>query len=477
MGEARRLIKNTGIIAVGGMATKLVQFLLLPLYTSVLPPTEYGAVDYLNTIALFCVPVASLLMDEALFRFLIDCKTEEDRRRAVTATVGVLALGCVLFAALMGVLELVFHPDSFWWIVGLVYAGTMLQMVSALLRGFGDTMGYSLANFLASAVMIVLNVLLIAVFRWGVEGMLSATIIAQGGVALVFAVRKRVWRLIDLRALDRAYMSRLLRYSIPLIPNKVSWTIINMLDRLVIMVTLGPGAAGLYAVAYKFPNVMDQIYGFFYQSWKESSARALNEDGDEVSFYNTIYRMLRRFMMSVVLGMTALMPLVYDLMIDWQYHEGILYVPILLLATFFSNISGFYGGIFTAHKDTKIMGTTTLASAVLCLVLDLALIPTIGLYGASIATLVSTLCVNEYRRRKVTKYARLEEDGRELAGMLAGGALVLGCFYLYAYLDLIPALCAGVIAALAFFVIANGAVLRSGVLFVRGNISGGRGRG
>ena len=90
MGEARRLIKNTGIIAVGGMATKLVQFLLLPLYTSVLPPTEYGAVDYLNTIALFCVPVASLLMDEALFRFLIDCETEEDRRRAVTATVGVL---------------------------------------------------------------------------------------------------------------------------------------------------------------------------------------------------------------------------------------------------------------------------------------------------------------------------------------------------------------------------------------------------
>ena len=161
--------------------------------------------------------------------------------------------------------------------------------------------------------------------------------------------------------------------------------------------------------------------------------------------------------------------------------SGILYlaanVPILLLATFFSNISGFYGGIFTAHKDTKIMGTTTLASAVLCLVLDLALIPTIGLYGASIATLVSTLCVNEYRRRKVTKYARLEEDGRELAGMLAGGALVLGCFYVYAYLDLIPALCAGVIAALAFFVIANGAVLRSGVLFVRGNISGGRGRG
>lgn len=455
MGEARRLIKNTGIIAVGGMATKLVQFLLLPLYTSVLPPTEYGAVDYLNTIALFCVPVASLLMDEALFRFLIDCETEEDRRRAVTATVGVLALGCVLFAALMGVLELVFHPDSFWWIVGLVYAGTMLQMVSALLRGFGDTMGYSLANFLASAVMIVLNVLFIAVFRWGVEGMLSATVIAQGGVALVFAVRKRVWRYVDLSLIDRAYMGRLIRYAVPLVPNKVSWTIMNMLDRLVIMVTLGPGAAGLYAVAYKFPNVMDQVYGFFYQSWKESSARSLNAEGDEVDFYDAIYRMLRRFMMSVVLGMTALMPLVYDLMIDWQYHEGILYVPILLLATFFSNISGFYGGIFTAHKDTKIMGTTTIVSALLCLVLNLVLIPSIGLYGASVATLASMFVVNEYRRVKVRAYARLTEDRREQALTLLCFALVLGLFYVQAYVGGWWPLVGSIVVAAAFFVCAN----------------------
>ena len=45
MGETSRLIKNTGIIAVGGMATKLVSFLLLPLYTSVLSTADYGTVD------------------------------------------------------------------------------------------------------------------------------------------------------------------------------------------------------------------------------------------------------------------------------------------------------------------------------------------------------------------------------------------------------------------------------------------------
>ncbi len=165
-------------------------------------------------------------------------------------------------------------------------------------------------NFTASALTIVLNVLFIAVLRWGVVGMLSATVMAQGGVALTFMVMRKLWRYIDPSAFSISYARDLLLFSFPLIPNKVSWTMNNLLDRLIIMNTLGASAAGVYAVTYKFPGVMDQVYGFFYQSWKESSARALNSDEDEFAFYNSVYRALsQRFMMSVVLLMSALMPL------------------------------------------------------------------------------------------------------------------------------------------------------------------------
>lgn len=466
MGEARRLIRNTGIIAVGGAATKLVQLFLLPLYTSVLSTSEYGTVDYLNVVALFCVPVVSLLMDEALFRFLIDCKTERERRRVVTATCVLLGCGSLAFMVLAGLYALVFRSENLPWVVGLVFAGAALQMVSALLRGFGDTASYAFANFLASAATIGLNVLFIAVFRWGVVGMLSATVIAQGGVAAVFAVLRRVWRYIDLSSLDRAHLIGLLRYSVPLIPNKVSWTIMNMSSRLVIMGVLGASPAGLFAVAYKFPNVMDQVYGFFYQSWKESSARALNSSEDEVRFYNRVYRALRRFMMSVVLAMTAIMPLVYDLLIDPSYHEGVLYVPILLLATYFSNISGFYGGIFTAHRDTKIMGTTTIVSAAVCLALNVMLIPAIGLYGASLATLAALVVVNEYRRRKVVQYAALDEDPREGALTVMALVTVFVCFYLYAYRGMLAALMVGIAVAALHFFAANGDVIKATVSIV-----------
>ena len=258
------------------MATKLVQFLLLPLYTSVLSTADYGTVDYINTIALFCVPAVSLLMDEALFRFLIDCRTDEGRAKAVTASCVVLLAGCVSFTVLAILVWLLFKPENAGWVVGLVVAGALLQMASAVLRGFGDTVGYSVMNFTASALTILLNVLFIAILRWGGGWHALCYGHCSGRCCLVFMVMRKLWRYIDPSTFSISYARDLLRYSFPLIPNKVSWTINNLLDRLIIMNTLGASAAGVYAVSYKFPGVMDQVYGFFYQSWKESSARALS---------------------------------------------------------------------------------------------------------------------------------------------------------------------------------------------------------
>lgn len=455
MGEASRLARNTGIIAVGGMATKLVQFLLLPLYTSVLSTAEYGTVDYINTIALFLVPVASVLMDEAMFRFLIDCRTDGDRSRAVTCSCAAMLGGSAVFAVGALLVWALFQPGDLAWVVALVVAQALLQMTSALLRGFGDTVAYALMNFVSSVATIILNVLFITAFHWGVIGMLSATIIAQGGVAIAFLALKRTWRYVDLLAFDAAYTASLVRYAVPLIPNKVSWTIMNMVDRLIIMNVMGAGPTGVYAVAYKFPNFMDTVYGFFYQSWKESSARALVSEGDEVVFYNSVYRALRRFMVSVVLLMTALMPFVYGLLVEGDYGTGMLYVPILLIATYYSNISGFYGGIFTAHLDTRIMGVTTVVSALLCLVLCAVLIPAMGLWGASIATLAATFTVNEYRLAKVRRHADLSRDYRGRALAFAALAAVLVFYYIFCATGLPLALAACLACAVAYALPAN----------------------
>lgn len=428
MNEKKRLIKNTGMIAIGNISTKLVSFFLLPLYTALLSTSEYGTFDYILSIATFCVPFVSVLMDESIFRFLIDCKKQEEKEKVIsTALVIVLiGMGCFTLVGVPVMQGLHYHYTYYATIY--ILLNVMSGMISAILRGIGRTDQYALFNFLLGSIQVTLNVVFIAAFRMGVGGMLMASILTQFFVSTIFIFRIRLWRYFDFRIVNSQMAKDMIVYSLPLIPNKVSWSIINLSDRIVLMNWVGSEATGLYAVSYKFPNLMDTVYGFFYQSWKESSARVMGDDSQN-DFYNAVYEYLKNFMYALVLGMSAFMPLIFRIMINKNYYEALFYVPILLLATYFANISGFYGGIFTAYKDTKIMGTTTLAAAILNLTINLLMIHKFGIYAAAISTLVANFLIYLYRRWKVSKYIELNEDRRETVIAIASTIVIFALFY------------------------------------------------
>lgn len=450
MNERKHLIKNTGIIAIGNLSTKLVSFLLLPLYTSLLSTSEYGTIDYITSISLFCIPFVSLLMDESMFRFLIDCKTEKEKSNVISSSLLLILIGCILFSIVcLPILIYIKYEYSLFFLI-YIYSSVISMMISALLRGIGRTDKYAVFNFLTSMFNAVLNVIFIAFLDLGVKGMLSAFIFSQLGISIIYIAKEKLWKYIKLTRVDYLETKKMLTYSIPLIPNKVSWSIINLSSRIIIMNLLGSNVAGLYAVANKFPTLMDTIYGFFYQSWKESSARVIDSE-NQSEFYNSVYTSLKKFMYSVVIIMVAFMPLAFRFLIDVSFYDAILYVPILLLGTYFSNISGFYGGIFTAYKDTKIMGTTTMIAAILNIFLNIVFINWIGLFAAALATLIANLVVYFYRKQKVKKYIYLNEDYKD---KFISCLITVIIFILYYTQDSIF-LIVGAIIALIYAVVQN----------------------
>lgn len=433
MNEQKRLIQNTGIIAIGNLSTKLVSFFLLPLYTSILTTSEYGIVDYIVSISTFCVPFISLLMDESMFRFLIDCKNERQKSKVIsTSMIIILSGGGIFLCVAIPILLYIRYEYTIYFLLYII-SSVVSTMMSAFLRGIGRTDQYAVFNFMTSFVKILLNIVFIAILYLGVEGMMLASIIAQIAVSGIYFVITQLWLYLDFKQIEEKRVKEMIKYSIPLIPNKVSWSIINLSDRIIIMNYMGSNYSGLYAVSYKFPTLMDTIYSFFYQSWKESSARVMG-DSDQNIFYNSVYNYLKNFMYSVVLGMIAFMPLVFHFLVNPSYQDAILYVPILLMATYFSNISGFYGGIFTAYKDTKIMGTTTIVAACINLMVNFCLIHMWGLYAAAFSTLLANLVVCFYRRIKVRKYIVLQENYRKKLFSCVVTVFVLIMFYCNRYI-------------------------------------------
>ena len=408
MNQKKQLLKNTVIIAIGKLSTQIISFLLLPLYTSKLSPAEYGTYDFLVTLSVFLLPVITMLMEESMFRFLIDAEDLKNKKRVITATITYTTIGTLLFTIIAGIVMGIMKYEYTFVFLLFIISNVLIGLSNALARGTGKIKLYSLSNFILGASTIVLNVVFIVSLKLGVNGLLWSNTIANSVTALIVLMKLHLPQFISRKDLSKKTLVEMLRYSIPLVPNNLSWIIISLSDRLMITWMIGTDANGLFSIAYKFPNIIYTCYGFFSTAWKESAAKILKED-NKTQYYNSIYKDIKFFLKAIVLGLIAIMPFVFPLLVDSSYNEAYKYIPILVISIYYTNMSNFYGGIFTAFKNTKIMGSTTIVAAILNVIINLIFIPKFGIFAAAFSTLISNVIIFTYRRYKLREYIKLKE--------------------------------------------------------------------
>ena len=408
MNQKKQLLKNTAIIAIGKLSTQIVSFLLLPLYTAKLSTEEFGTYDFFVTLSVFLLPIITLLMEESMFRFLIDADDLKSKKRTITATIVYTAVGTVIFTILAAIIMGIIHYEYAVIFIIFIISNILLGLSNALSRGMGKVNLYSLSNFILGVITIILNILFIVTFKLGVNGLLWSNIIANTATAVIMFYKLHLPQFVSKKDFSRETLGKMIRYSAPLVPNNLSWVIISLSDRLMLTQITGADANGIYAVANKFPNIVYTCYGFFSTAWKESAARILKEE-NKSQYYNSIYKDVKFFLKAIVLGLIAIMPLAFPLLVNESYNDAYKYIPILIISIYYTNMSNFYGGIFTAYKNTKIMGSTTAVAAVINIVINIIFIPKFGIYAATFSTLISNIVVYFYRRYKIMDYIKLKE--------------------------------------------------------------------
>lgn len=385
------LAKNTLLFTISSFGSKLMTFLLVPLYTNILSTTDYGVVDIISTTAMLLIYVLTLNISISVMRFAIEDK--ETPERAMRYGLTVLRNG----TAIMGVgtlivwkLALINWPWYYFvFIFSLFFVDALEGMLSNYLRATDRVHIMVKSSLLSTATKLVSNIVTLVFLRWGVIGYLFSMILGPM-IASVYSA----FYILPLKKIiiypeeEKKLHKEMRRYAIPASMNALGWWVANSIDRYFITWMKGASLNGVYSVAYKIPTIMSTLCNIFGQAWGLSAIKEYDRD-DTDGFFSKTYALLSAgltFSCSVlILGNAAIARVLFarDFFEAWKYSS------ILVLSMLYSGLSNFLGGIFGAAKHNDELAASSVVCAVINMALNAILIPSFGGVGAAIATAVS----------------------------------------------------------------------------------------
>lgn len=408
MNKKKQLAKNTIIIFFGRVCTQLISFFLLPLYTSYLATKEYGTVDLIQTYVTLLVPIITLELEMSIFRFLIDSrKSEKETNKLISNNFFILGISLSIFSILYIIVSSIVAIPYRWLIlvdiIVCVLSGNFLQVA----RGFGKTLDYAISCILTGLTTVISNIILICFVHMQAEGMIISMALANFMCSLYLFIRLKLYSKINFKIVDFKQIKEMYKYSLPLIPNGISWWIVNVSDRSIISIVLGASANGLYAISNKFPTIISSLTGVFNLSWSESAALHINSS-DRDEFFSDITNTILRLFMALGVGMLACMPFVFPILIDVKYNDAYNYIPFLVLGTVFNVAICLYSQVYLAKKLSKQVASTAIVGAIINILINVIFIKQIGLYAAAISTMISYFVMMIYRHFDLKKYVNIK---------------------------------------------------------------------
>lgn len=387
MNVYKKLVNNSLVFAVGNLGTKLIIFLLLPLYTSYLTKSEFGLVDLFTTTLSCLIPIFTLSIFDSVLRYAMD--KNYDKQAVLINSIVVTLCGFILSILFYPIFINILPFDN---LIIYFYLILFFQSINSTLTQYVRAQGkirlFAVSGIINAFILLVCNVIFLMGYHMGIIGYLISLIFANIITFLFLIIKGKLRYSFKVSKINVKLTKEMLLYSIPLIPNALMWWIMGLSDRYIITYFLGLSATGIYAVANKIPSVLNMINSIFFQAWQMSAIEEYDSK-DKSKFFSNVFNVFSIVMLVSTSIILVNLKLIIKFFVADNYYEAWEYVPFLLLGVVFSSFSGFLGTNYIAAKKTKGVFKTSVIGAIINIIVNVILIPKIGINGASIGTMVS----------------------------------------------------------------------------------------
>ena len=349
----KRLISNTAVLGIGVFASKFLVFLMMPFYTGILSPEEYGTADLISQTANLLIPLACIGIVDGIFRFTMD--KEGDKRAVLSSGIFILIISSAVFGLISPLIGLVPYFESYVLLIVLYVISANIHSVCAqYLRASGRTSAFALQGIINTALVILLNILFLAVFELGITGYVLSVVVSDAAVSLILIFPFKLYKDIRPSFIDKRLIVKLLKYSIPMIPATIFWWITSVSDRYMVTYFCGSAENGLYTAAYKIPTLLTLLSTVFMEAWQYSAVAEDNgeENKEKIKFFSEVFKYYVALIFTACTAIIGMSQIFISLLCASSYSEAWRFVPILTLSAVFSGITSFFGSVYLLKKKS-----------------------------------------------------------------------------------------------------------------------------
>ncbi|MFN2417572.1 MAG: lipopolysaccharide biosynthesis protein [Candidatus Limnocylindria bacterium] len=394
----RRMLGESAIYGLGGLANQALAIILVPVYARQLGVEGYGAVAIINTTLSLTTMVVALALPQAFFRsYLKEAETGRERAAVLGTSLGlrlmVSVLGLLLFSAISLQLSVVLLGSTADWpliaLIGpIVFLDSLNLVPMALLRAERRPIPYAMLAFVRAVLGSALIILFVVILDRGVLGVLfgslgSALVTTSLGFMLLARERRLVVRF------DRTRVRHMLLFSLPLVPAAVAGWTLNLSDRYIIQAFEGQTAVGLYSAGYVVGLTINALaIAPFTLAW----GATYWEIAKQPDARTTIARVLTGFVALASFAALAVSALATDLiriLLTPDFEPGRFVTPFSAFGYVLYGAYTVVGTGLSLESQTRRVPFITGAAAVSSVALNLLLVPALGYMGAAVSTLAS----------------------------------------------------------------------------------------
>jgi polysaccharide biosynthesis protein len=465
--EKSKFIKNSIIYFIGNVLTKILSFLLIPLYTSYISTADYGYYDLTISIISLVVPITFFQIWDGMFRFVYDYNEDSEKNKIISNGLFVCFIGVIIYVCEIYIAKNIFklNIENAYLLAFYGIAFALQYMYGTIARTYKQNKLYAVSGVINTLVNLTLNLFLIKYVKMGIESLYISFFCGSIIQVLIIEHRIKPLKNFKIKYLNMKQIKKMIQFSMPIGVSTIAIWLLTGYARLKISNELGVDYNGIFAIGTRFSSIIILIVSVLQMSWQEMSYELVKEK-EKKSYYEKGLQTFYNMIFCGTIFAISSTQILFEFLVAKSYYNAIYIMPLIYVYTALSSFNGFLSTQFLAEKNSKVTFYSVVIAAICNIVLINILIKRFMLVGVCISLIISFIINAVIRLYLLRKKYKLQLDYKKTVL-----SVIIICVYVLAYYTGIKILN---MAMLIISIVIALIIFKSEILYLYNKITQGR---